>query len=87
MAWIAGTLLNYKDDKKGLQDTFNWWIEIKKHLSFPDTLNIQYGMCSATPVQTSLYPISLCERFKEKWTTEPHEEQPHEGTAGSSNFV
>lgn len=44
-AWIAGALLNHKDDKKGLQDTFNWWFEkeLQYRLSFPDTSNTRYG--------------------------------------------
>ncbi|KZP17166.1 hypothetical protein FIBSPDRAFT_747504 [Athelia psychrophila] len=52
-AWIAGALFNNKDDKKGQQDTFNWWFEkeLGLHLSFPDTSNTQYGSyCAACAV-------------------------------------
>ncbi|KZP09963.1 hypothetical protein FIBSPDRAFT_900103 [Athelia psychrophila] len=52
-AWIAGALFNNKDDKKGQQDTFNWWFEkeLDLHLSFPDTSNTRYGSyCAACAV-------------------------------------
>ncbi|KZP04520.1 hypothetical protein FIBSPDRAFT_713214, partial [Athelia psychrophila] len=58
-AWIAGALFNNKDDKKGQQDTFNWWFEkeLDLHLSFPDTSNTRYGSyCAACAVLLQYRP-------------------------------
>jgi len=43
-ASLAGAIFNYKDDKKGQQDTFKWWFRNAGiPIAFPDTSNNRYG--------------------------------------------
>jgi hypothetical protein len=42
---LAAALLNHKDDGRGEQNTWRWWMEDKigKLITFPDASNVRYG--------------------------------------------